>query len=85
MVIYDYSTDCHAVPDYFYQTRAAEIARAPDTETVRHRDRFASGSIGCGWLESYAFRRFGRICLKVIFVRDGNLIKIITQHFVDEP
>jgi len=51
MVIYDYSTDCHAVPDYFYQTRAAEIARAPDTETVRHRDRFASGSIGCGWLE----------------------------------
>jgi len=31
----------------------------------------------------YAFRQFGKTYLKVIFVRVGGSIKVITQYFVD--
>ena len=31
----------------------------------------------------YAFRKFGRKYLKVIFVRGESEVKIITQHFID--
>jgi len=57
-----------------------QIPKRSVIETVLRPDQLVADG-----LKSYAFRRFGRICLKVIFVRDGNLIKIITQHFVDEP
>lgn len=47
--------------------------------TVRHPQKLISIAD-----KFYAFRQFGKRYLRVIFVREIEVIKIITQHHIDK-
>lgn len=64
----------------FEKLRERGISQRAVISTIQTPQKLTSDSD-----KFYAFRKFGKKYLKVIFVRVENTIKVITQHYIDSP